>query len=255
MRELAEFIRPTIVRIVLPKTSEGAEVEAVGSGFLVSAEGHILTCWHCVAEFSIDQQGFLQYEYPNKIYVLWSEKTYRANVVHRSTTDLPYTTDFAVLKIGATNTPFLELGAYPQARQGDQVCFMGYPFGYSEIYFGAGHIAALRSRASDQNRLIRYDVMELDASVNKGNSGGPLLHVPTRRVVGIVAMRHGTITPTLEVLRNYLNLWPYRGGILETGMNELIDLAERFTNVGLGTAVSVDYAKSELRAIGVLKED
>lgn len=243
MREFADFIRARVARI------EGA---AVGSGFLVSLRGHVLTCWHCVAEFSTDQDGHLQYEYPAPIRVTWNGRQHEASVVHRASNDFPYTTDFAILKIEAGITPCLELGAYADVRQGDEVCFMGYPFGYADVFFSKGHIAALHSRPSDQNKLVRYDVMELDASVNKGNSGGPLVHVPSRKVVGIVAMRHGNITTKLDVLRNYFRLWPGSGGILETGLIELIDLAEQFTNVGLGTAVSVEYAKTELRAIGAL---
>jgi S1-C subfamily serine protease len=253
VREFANLIRPNIVRIEIPRKQNGDVGIAVGSGFLVSNNGHVLTCWHCVTEFSTDRNGYLQYEYPEHIFVIWNDRQYNASVVHRQTTDFPYTTDFAILKIEVSNTPFLDLGAYGDIRQGDEICFMGYPFGYAEVYFGTGHIASLHSRPSDQNRLVRYDVMELDASVNRGNSGGPLWHIPSRKVVGIVALRHGTITPNLEVLRNYFKLWPGSGGILETGMVELIDLAERFTNVGLGTAVSVEYAKNELKATGVLQ--
>lgn len=256
MRELADFLRPRVVKIVLPAAVGQQSGEAVGSGFLVSRNGHILTCWHCVARFSIDESGFLQYEYPSNIVVRWNNSEYRATIAHRSSSDRPYTTDFAVLKINTTSdTPFLSLGSYGDVRQGDQVYFMGYPFASSELYFGAGHIAAMHQRRSDQNRMVQYDVMELDASINKGNSGGPLLHLPTRKVIGIIAMRLGTITPMLEVLRNYLGLWPGRSGILETGITELIYMAEQFTNVGLGTAVSIDYARSELAALQVSLEE
>lgn len=255
MRVLADFLRPRVVKIVLPPAVGQQSGEAVGSGFLVSRNGHILTCWHCVARFSIDQNGFLQYEYPSNIVVRWNNTEHRATITHRPSTDRPYTTDFAILKIDVRDTPFLSLGSYSDARQGDQVCFMGYPFASSELYFGAGHIAAMHQRRSDQNRMVQYDVMELDASINKGNSGGPLLHLPTRKVIGIIAMRLGTITPTLEVLRNYLGLWPGGSGILETGITELIYMAEQFTNVGLGTAVSIDYARSELDALRVSLEE
>lgn len=251
MRELADFLRPRVVKVVILKGKGAAFSEAVGSGFFVSKNGHIVTCWHCVSEYSIDAGGYLQYEYPPHIYVEWNGERHKAAIAHRTSISTPYTTDFAILKIEAGETSFLPLGTYNSVRQGDEVCFMGYPFAFPDLYFGTGHIAAMHSRQSNHNRMVRYDVMELDASVNRGNSGGPLFHVPSRTVVGIVAMRYGTISPTLEILRKYLRLWPGQGGLLETGLTELIDMGERFTNVGLGTAISVDYAKSELQAIGV----
>ncbi|TMI44522.1 trypsin-like serine protease, partial [Candidatus Bathyarchaeota archaeon] len=142
------------------------------------------------------------------------------------------------------------LGDYDDVEQGDEVCFMGYPRAYAEAFFGAGHVSALRSVPSHFNQMIKIDAIEIDASINKGNSGGPLVDSDTGKVVGIVTLRHGDITPALRELRDYFSSWPKKGGLLETTALELINLAERNTNIGLGTAISIRYAKDELKALG-----
>ncbi len=247
MPNTASKIKPSIVRI----EAQSPEGNSIGTGFLVSREGHVITCWHVIAFYSIDKKGLLQFEYSDPIMVTWNNRKHNAKVVHRQNTDTTYTSDFAVLKIEASETPCLPMGKYEDVEQGDQVCFMGYPRAYDEVFFGAGHVSSLRSIPSHFNQMVRLDAIEVDASINRGNSGGPLVHMANGKVVGIVALRHGDITPALRRLRDYLRLWPGKGGILETATLELVDVAEKNMNVGLGTAISIEYAKNELHGLGV----
>ena len=77
------------------------------------------------------------------------------------------------------------------------------------------------------------------------------MRISDGKVVGIVTLRHGDITPTLRRLRDYLKSSGKEEGILEAATLELVELAEKNTNVGLGTAISIEYAKNELHTIGV----
>ena len=246
-KTVASRIRAAIVRIEA-NNPEGA---SVGTGFLASKEGHVITCWHVIAFYSIDKNGLLQFEYADPILVTYGNQRYKANVVHRQNTDAPYTSDFAILKIDAGETESLQLGQLRDVGQGEEICFMGYPRGYDELFFGAGHVSSLRSIHSSFNQLITLDAIEIDASINIGNSGGPLVHTSSGQVVGIVTLRHGDITPALRRLRDYLRLSPGKWGIIETLTLEIVNLLEMNTNVGLGTAISIEYAKKELQSLGV----
>ena len=157
MASTASQIKPSIVRI----QAQAPGGNSIGTGFLVSKEGHVITCWHVVTFHSVDKDGLLQFEYSDRIVVTWNNRDYNAKVIHRQNTDTPYTSDFALLKIEASGTPFLQLGAYKDVEQGDEVCFMGYPRGYDEIFFGAGHVASLRSIGSHFNQMVRLDSIEI----------------------------------------------------------------------------------------------
>src|SRR2546422_6372446 len=116
MASTASQIKPSIVRI----QAQAPGGNSIGTGFLVSKEGHVITCWHVVTFHSVDKDGLLQFEYSDRIVVTWNNRDYNAKVIHRQNTDTPYTSDFALLKIEASGTPFLQLGAYKDVEQGDE---------------------------------------------------------------------------------------------------------------------------------------
>ncbi len=145
----------------------GPRVQGQGSGFLVSAEGHILTNNHVV-------------EGADKVSVkLLDGRTLEAGIVG---TD-PHS-DVAVLRLQGkvpTDLPIVELGDSDHLEVGEWVLAVGNPFGLSHTVT-AGIVSALgRNRVG----ITDYeDFIQTDAAINPGNSGGPLLDLDGR-VVGI----------------------------------------------------------------------
>jgi len=138
---------------------------ALGSGFIISEEGYIVTNHHVVAEAD-----------KVKVILKEREKTYEAEVVG---TDEE--TDLALLKIEADRQlPSLEFGDSESLEPGQWVVAIGNPFGLSHTVT-AGIVSA-------KGRVIGagpYDnFIQTDASINPGNSGGPLLNLQGK-VVGI----------------------------------------------------------------------
>jgi len=133
----------------------------VGSGFIISADGFILTNAHVV-------------EGAGEVYVTLTDKReFKAKIVGSDAY-----TDVAVLKINGNNLPRLNMGDSDKIRVGEWVLAIGSPFGL-ENTVTAGIISAKARDTGDYLPLIQTDV-----AVNPGNSGGPLINLKGE-VVGI----------------------------------------------------------------------
>jgi len=134
-----------------------------GSGFIVSADGIVLTNAHVV-------------EGANEVTVkLTDKREFKAKVLG---VDKP--TDVAVLKIDGRNLPTVPLGDPQKSRVGDWVLAIGSPFGF-ENSVTAGIISA-KSRSLPNEGYVPF--LQTDVAINPGNSGGPLLNL-NGEVVGI----------------------------------------------------------------------
>jgi serine protease Do len=138
-------------------------VRGQGSGFIVNADGIILTNAHVVKDAS---------EVTVK---LTDRREFRAKVLGSDPK-----TDIAVLKIDARNLPTLQLGSTKDLKVGEWVLAIGSPFGF-ENTVTAGVVSA-KGRSLPDDSYVPF--LQTDVAINPGNSGGPLLN--TRgEVVGI----------------------------------------------------------------------
>ncbi len=143
----------------------------LGSGTIMSPEGYVLTNDHVV--HGADR---IQVVLQNKG---GKGKTYMAKLA----ADYPYA-DLAVLKIetkGKENFPYLKFADEP-AKVGDWAIAIGYPFGFQQT-MTSGIISALGVSMRVEGRRYPY-LIQTDAAINQGNSGGPLLNIKGE-VVGI----------------------------------------------------------------------
>jgi Do/DeqQ family serine protease len=146
-------------RMPMPEQNQRPQIQhGLGSGVVVDAGGTILTNYHVV-------------EGADKITVSMSDnKNYQAKVVG---TDQP--SDLAVLKIDATNLPFLNLGNSDNVRVGDIVLAIGNPLGIGQTVT-AGIISA-KGRRTGLSDGSYEDFLQTDAPINRGNSGGALVNL------------------------------------------------------------------------------
>ena len=154
-----EFFR----RFGLPSPHGGAPTRGMGSGFIVSEEGLILTNAHVV-------------DGADEVTVkLTDKREFKAKVV-----GLDKLTDVAVLRINASNLPVVRLGDPSRTRVGEWVLAIGSPFGF-ENSVTAGIVSA-KSRSLASDSYVPF--IQTDVAVNPGNSGGPLLNLDGE-VIGI----------------------------------------------------------------------
>ena len=147
-------------------------VQGVGSGFVIDPEGHVLTNYHVVEGASLIQVSLLD--------AGGKEKTYMASVAGGDPA-----LDLAVLKIKSQDRfPYLELDYSGRVKVGDFALAVGYPFGFRQtVTFGI--VSALNAGMKVEGR--KYEkLIQTDAAINQGNSGGPLLNLEGR-VIGINA--------------------------------------------------------------------
>ena len=145
-------------------------LSGVGSGFLVSADGYVLTNAHVVAE--ADSLKVTRTLPGGK------ELSYTGKVLGLD----PYL-DLALVKIEADGKlPFLTLGDSEKVRAGDWCVAIGSPFGLQQT-LTVGVISSVRQRIRIDDRVFK-NMLQTDASINRGNSGGPLLNI-SGEVVGM----------------------------------------------------------------------
>lgn len=140
----------------IPSPRDGAPAQGMGSGFIVSEDGLILTNAHVV-------------DGADEVTVkLTDKREFKAKVV-----GLDKVTDVAVLRIKANKLPVVRLGDPSRARVGEWVLAIGSPFGF-ENSVTAGIVSA-KSRSLASDSYVPF--IQTDVAVNPGNSGGPLLNM------------------------------------------------------------------------------
>ena len=146
---------------------------SLGSGFIISPDGYVVTNNHVIS----GGRGPGATAVVDSITVtLPDRKEYKARVVGRDAAS-----DLALLKIDARNLPYVEFGDSKRTRVGDWVLAIGNPFGLGGTVT-AGIVSALHRNIGLGGAYDRY--IQTDASINQGNSGGPMFDV-NGNVIGI----------------------------------------------------------------------
>lgn len=183
-------------------------VRGLGSGFIISDDGYIITNDHVAGNAT-------------KISVtLTTGETVNAKLIGSDPVS-----DVALLKIDKSNLPFVSFGNSDNAIIGEWVIALGNPFGLFEINdkptVTVGVVSATNMKVTADGKRVYKDMIQTDASINSGNSGGPLIDVD--------------------------------GNVI--GMNTIIFTGSQFTqgSIGVGFAISINRVKrilDELRASG-----
>ena len=202
------------------------EATSLGSGFIISSDGYIVTNNHVVSG-GADAAGQGTTSVVSSITVtLPNRKEYVAKVIGRDVS-----ADLAVLKIEATGLPFVQFGDSTRTRVGDWVIAIGNPFGLNSTVT-AGIVSALHRGINNGGANDRY--IQTDASINQGNSGGPMfdlngnvigintaIYSPTGGNVGIgFAIPAEEAKPVIEALRKGQRV---RRGYLGVGIQPIDD--------------------------------
>ncbi|ALG69279.2 DegQ family serine endoprotease [Beggiatoa leptomitoformis] len=136
---------------------------SLGSGFIISADGYIVTNNHVIED-------------SDEIIVrLTDRREFTAELIGAD-----QRTDLALLKLNATDLPFVKLGSSNDLKVGEWVLAIGSPFGFE--YSATAGIVSAKGRSLPSDSYVPF--IQTDVAINPGNSGGPLFNLDGE-VVGI----------------------------------------------------------------------
>ncbi|WP_039455141.1 Do family serine endopeptidase [Candidatus Jidaibacter acanthamoebae] len=182
-----------------PNSRKTRKIRSLGSGFIIDPQGYIVTNYHNIADAD-EIEVMLGDESPER---------YKAKVLGKDPK-----TDLALLKINAKDPlPFVKFGNSNESKVGDYVIAIGNPFGLG----GTVTAGIISAKARYLNNSQYDDLIQTDASINRGNSGGPMfnmkgevigvntliLSTTTGGNIGIgFAMPSAIVEPIIDQLRN-----------------------------------------------------
>ena len=184
---VANKVLPSIVGITVEykvnslfggtSTSQGS-----GSGIIVSSDGYILTNNHVVN--STSSSSYYQITEATKVTVkLYNDETeYEATIVGSDSQ-----TDLAVIKINKTGLTAAELGDSDAVQVGEFAMAIGNPLGLQSS-ISCGIISAKNREVQDSDTGVTYNLIQTDAAINSGNSGGALVNADGK-VIGINTLK------------------------------------------------------------------
>ena len=182
-------------RFIIPQIESGKKEKTKiggGSGFIVSSDGYTITCNHVVGDPEADYTVILdlKHKYPAKIL------------------EKDSLIDIAILKIEERNLPYLELGDSNQIELGETVVAIGNPLGEFEDTLSAGIVSGLSRKITAYGGLpfkatSLRGLIQTDAAINLGNSGGPLANMEGKAIGINTAMVMGAQNIGFAIPINY----------------------------------------------------
>ncbi len=160
LQDIPDIFRQLLEQRQRPQQDRGS----LGSGFIISADGYILTNNHVVGD-------------ADEIKVIMSDqREFDAKLIGTDER-----TDIALLKVDAKNLPLLSLVKNEKLKVGQWVVAIGSPFGL-DYSASAGIVSAIGRNIPSENSYVQF--IQTDVAINPGNSGGPLFNMEGE-VVGI----------------------------------------------------------------------
>ncbi|MFA6550717.1 MAG: serine protease [Candidatus Gracilibacteria bacterium] len=254
MKEVINYIKPRIVKIVC------SDIDSKGTGFIISSDGYIATNFHVIAKLVKNGQN-VQPSYSSNIIIYTNDgNNFKAEIVNNKQSPEHILHDYAILKIvPKKELTFFELGDSSLAEEGETIYFGGFPLTQNALTSHTGLVSCIREAPTNLG-LQTQKVIDIDATVVGGNSGGPLIIKNKEKftVVGMISQQVAIITEAFSQLENFLSVQmtnPNSGSVFIGGVNpnlalfEMIKVIKSNLSTGIGTAISIDYLKKEFDSI------
>ena len=180
--EIYSLLTPACVGVSTSTTSTNVFGQVTrgaitGSGFIISADGYVLTNNHVI-------ETALAEDLEVKV-MLYSGEEYTAEIIGGDSRS-----DVALLKIPGRDLPCVTLGTFEGTRVGEAIYAIGNPLGELTYSMTSGIVSALdRSITISNNTAI--DMFQIDAAINNGNSGGPIINC-FGQVIGIASAKYAS---------------------------------------------------------------
>jgi tRNA A37 threonylcarbamoyladenosine biosynthesis protein TsaE len=189
-------LRPYLVKILVHSKNI-----VNGTGFFCHPDGYILTCYHVIKPYLNDNRTEIDIRYQDKSF---KAKICEAYCLEKS--------DIAVLKIIGKDAQikYLDLGIYKRWNINDNICSFGYPLGeFRQSGIGIdGCIGHQTKEEKERFNIIQLTGLNIGENVNPGFSGAPVLHLKTKKVIGLVYARYKSKQAFFVPLIKLFDSWP-----------------------------------------------
>jgi len=243
--DVVDKVSPSVVSIAIKNSSvlspfglpqRQTQESGIGTGFVVSADGLLITNKHVVSE-SADYVAIIKNGDG-------SEKKYDVSEIHRDSFN-----DLAILKIDASNLTAVELGDSDHLKVGQKVIAIGNALGRFEntvttgVVSGLGRgVAPIDPATGVAERLD--DLIQTDAAINPGNSGGPLAN-SAGQVIGIntavASAENIGFAIKINIVKQLISDFKTSGGKISRPL-----FGVRYTHISTDTALLNDVPEGEL---------
>ena len=251
--ELIAQVRSGIAQVALEKNRQ---VLGSGSAFLV--DGGLVTNSHVIRPPGSIDAIVIRFEDSEQQIRLLRETCYESIIVESA----QHERDYVLIDLSEPefeNRHRFEFGELSDVFIGEQVLFLGFPFGMPQLTAHMGHISSIHERQS-------ATIIQIDGGVNGGNSGGPLVDlksghvigIVTRAVTGIIEREFDNLITTLRNNQEILSQTRASmsiGGVdpvaglrgSQAAMEQIARNLKRSANVGIGYAFSSDCLRDHIR--------
>ncbi len=241
MRAIIQQSRSSLVRVVVVAIGADKKRSAriVGTGFVV-APGRIATAYHVVKDLP-----------RGSIFLVPADKeTFDLQQSSAEVVASESKHDIALLDCPSLkNLPALPLHHSLEVNMGEEALVLGFPLSDPTLTATRGMVAGRSKMKLLETDPALTEMFKLDASINLGNSGGPVIHVASGKVIGVIRAKAGSLSKHLRVFKKKKQTGAkisIKGDDLIKLMQDILTDMERNLQLGLGYAVSVDYLRTLL---------
>lgn len=206
---------------------QATETASSGTGFVISNDGYIVSNYHVISGAT------------KLTVMLPNGQEYEATVVGYDESN-----DISVLKVNAENLPYVKIGSSDSLVVGDRVAAIGNPLGELTSTLTVGYISAIDRRVNTDGTSM--SMLQTDAAINSGNSGGPLFNMKGE-VIGITTAKYSGTSNSGATIEGIGFAIP---------IDDVLDLIEDLQNFGfvksgyLGVMVQ-DVAQADSDTYGI----
>ena len=243
LRDKATNAKPSVVKVISTLQQKTNTFQSTGSGFIVKTDGIVLSNSHVVINDDPIGTKVIFDDGVEKqcVEILFRDKQH----------------DYIIFKIEGGDYQELQLGEYDDIKDGSEIYFCGFPLKSNHHTIHGGNVSSKFEEGG-----IR--IIQIDGSVNSGNSGGPLLNMDDK-VVGIITKKAGGVDEKLMEKSEYfkysksffqlVSKFP-DGTEISVDPNkilgEVIEIIHDYTSLGIGYAFSIEYAKAKLNQLNLI---
>lgn len=233
---IVSAVSPSVVRVLVVVQKDGRSIPTVlGSGFVIGPDGLVATAAHVIEGMPM-----------GAILVVPADiQTFTPESAKATLVSIDQRNDLVILRSEASKTRKpLQLEGIANVRVGEDALVFGFPLGNPVLTVAKGMVAAKTTRSPSETQLLK-----LDASVNKGNSGGPVVRIATGKVIGLASLKEGSLQERLQKLMREKPT-----ASISIGGNDPIELIkfvvqdmETNLQLGLGYAVASEHLSALLK--------